>query len=92
VRSLVSYDALNYTSNSSRGETLVISAPHNPYEVTSNGSGVVYVFERRGAQIEHVLQLEAKRPTVGDYFGSSVALSDTQLLVGSAVDADSNLG
>ena len=74
------------------GSLLVVSAPHASVEVTPDHHGEVHVFSRNGAQYEPTMVMTARRPTVGDRFGHHMSMTSTQLLVGSAVDADSSAG
>jgi hypothetical protein len=68
------------------GDTLVASAPANTLDTTSPRSGEVHVFKRTGAELRPVERLESTHPAAGDYFGYSVALNSTMLLVGSSGD------
>jgi|GEM_PF-1759940 len=69
------------------GDTLVVSAPHNPAELSSNRSGEVHVFRRIGDQYKHENVLEGPAPNVGDYFGNGVSMNESWLAVGAARDA-----
>jgi hypothetical protein len=68
-----------------RGDTLAVSAPRWELAATplKKESGEVYIFERAGS--DHWTQtavLRAFDPAPSDYFGVSVAMTDTALFVG----------
>ena len=65
-----------------RGDLLVVSAPHNPAQSSSNRSGEVHIYERNGAEYQILQTLEAPEPSVGDRFGNHVGLTETSLVVG----------
>jgi hypothetical protein len=73
-------------------DIVIASSPYNPVEVSSTHSGEVHIFKRGASDYQPVALLEAERPSVGDYFGSHLVMSPTQLLIGSSVDANSNAG
>jgi len=70
------------------GDTLVIGAPHNPYEVASDHNGEVYVLRRDGSELKQVALLTAPQPAVNDQFGAGLGLNASQLYVGAAGEAD----
>jgi hypothetical protein len=74
------------------GDMMVVSAPHASVEVTPDHHGEVHVFKRSGAEYLPTALMTAMRPTVGDCFGNHMSMTATQLLVGSAIDADSSAG
>jgi hypothetical protein len=67
------------------GDTLAVSAPRWELAATplKKGNGEVYVFERSGSdQWVQIAVLKAFDPTPSDYFGVSVAMTDSALFVG----------
>jgi len=71
-----------------RGNTLAIGAPRGEWLTTGRRpSGEVYMFERSADGWKQTAVLKAARPAISDYFGWSVALSDTALLVGAMGDS-----
>jgi hypothetical protein len=65
-----------------REDLLIVSAPHNPPEASSNRSGEVHIFKRDGAEYHTLQSLEAPQPSLGDRFGNHVALTATALIIG----------
>lgn len=65
-----------------RGDLLIVSAPHNPPETSSNRSGEVHVYKRDGVEYRTLQTLEAPQPSVGDRFGNHVGLTTSSLVVG----------
>jgi hypothetical protein len=63
-------------------DLLLASAPHNALEDMSGRSGEVHVFQRHGAEYSALMQLAAPAPAVGDYYGNSLALHGSTLVVG----------
>jgi hypothetical protein len=62
--------------------TLVVAAPHNPLETSSNHNGEVHVYSMASGAPQHVQTVTAGNPLIGDEFGSHVALRDQELIVG----------
>jgi hypothetical protein len=69
------------------GNTVVVTAPHNPLEVSSTHSGEAHVFQHDGAMYQRVQALTAMSPKTGDQFGSGIALRGGLLIIGSPVEA-----
>jgi hypothetical protein len=81
------------------GDTLVVGAPYDPYELNigsedegDNSAGAVYVFTRSGGVWSQQAYLKASNAETYDHFGLSVALSDNTLAVGAASEASSASG
>jgi hypothetical protein len=68
-----------------RGDSLVIGAPHSDL-ILSLPHGEVYTFERAGDKWTSTGVMTATVPRANDYFGSSLGLTDTALLVGANGD------
>jgi hypothetical protein len=74
-------------------DTLLVSALSNGLNTdtgqptASTAAGAVYVFEPSGMPWTVAAMLQASEPRVGDYFGSSLALSTTTLVIGANGDA-----
>jgi len=60
-----------------QGNLLVVTARKNDAE-----RGAVYVFEKKGDQYVHKVTLEASDSADGDYFGQSVALQGSFMVIG----------
>jgi hypothetical protein len=63
------------------GDTIAVGAPSAPASL-SIPPGQVHIFKRIGTRWELMRSLNAPVPRSTDFFGSSVALSATQLVVG----------
>jgi hypothetical protein len=68
-----------------RGDSLVIGAPHSDL-ILSLPHGEVYTFERAGDTWTSTGVMTATVPRANDYFGASLGLTDTALLVGANGD------
>jgi hypothetical protein len=68
-----------------RGDSLVIGAPHSDL-ILSLPHGEVCTFERAGDTWTNTGVMTATVPRANDYFGSSLGLTDTALLVGANGD------
>jgi len=68
-----------------QGNLLVVTARKNTAE-----RGAVYVFEKKGDQYVHKVTLEASDSADGDYFGQSVGLQGSFLVIGARNTAGPN--
>jgi hypothetical protein len=84
------------------GDTLVASAPYEDSKATGiNGlqtdntalqSGAVYIFSRAFTAWSQQAYVKASNTEAGDFFGTSVALSPSMLVVGATYDASNATG
>jgi cysteine-rich repeat protein len=84
------------------GDTLAVAAPYEDSaaqgvggEQTNEGateSGAVYVFRRTGTAWKQEAYLKASNTETGDFFGTSVALSDDTLAVGASYEDSATQG
>ncbi len=84
------------------GNTMVVSAPYEDSKATGiNGlqtdntagqSGAVYVFTRAYTAWSQQAYLKASNAEAGDFFGTSVALSPSMLVVGATYEASNATG
>ena len=72
------------------GDTIVVGAQHedsgevdNQGDNTAPGAGAAYVFERAGGVWEQTQYLKASNAAEGYFFGATLTMSDTTLVVGS---------
>ena len=67
-----------------RGDVLAVSAPRWEFAASliKHSPGEVYIFERAQDQWAQTAVVRAAKPAPSDYFGVSVSLTDTALLVG----------
>jgi hypothetical protein len=68
-----------------RGDSLVIGAPHSDL-ILNLPHGEIYTYERASDTWSNTGMMTATVPRMNDYFGSSLALTDTALLVGANGD------
>jgi hypothetical protein len=70
-----------------RGDELLIGAPFNDLDVTSSHGGAVYAFARNAGQwAASGTMFQATVPAAGDYFGTSLAATDSTLVIGASGD------
>jgi hypothetical protein len=74
-----------------RGDTLAIGAPHSDLILTLP-HGEVHTFDRSGTQWTPSLVMSAPIPRDNDYFGASLGLTATALLVGANGDSSGARG
>jgi hypothetical protein len=81
------------------GDTLVVGAPYDPYELNigsedegDNSAGAVYVFTRSGGVWSQQAYLKASNAEAGDWFGWRVAISGGTLVVGACAEDSSASG
>jgi hypothetical protein len=67
------------------GTTAVVGAPGVRGALGTGANGRAYVFTKRGATWTQTAELEGSDTTGDDYFGNSVAISATTLVVGAPV-------
>jgi hypothetical protein len=74
-----------------QADTIAVGAPRADL-LQLTPSGEVYLFERTADHWNYSYTLEAPVPRTSDYFGGSVALSDSTLVVGAHNDANGSRG
>jgi trimeric autotransporter adhesin len=81
------------------GDTLAVGSngessgvPGDPADTSASNAGAVYVFARAGATWSQQAYVKAAKPQTAAGFGTSVALSDNTLAVGSPYEASNAKG
>ncbi len=73
------------TSVALHGDTLVVGSTSSAF---SGGNGLAFVFERSNSVWSLVATLDAGEPGGSQYFGKSVAISDSTIIVGAPGERD----
>lgn len=73
-------------------DTIVVGSPRDDDEGAGVSAGSVYVFQLMNNDWQEVTKLTASDGAEYDYFGTSLALNDDTLVVGTRLDDDPNAG